>query len=577
LPVDGRALRPVRKPLNILYGVDETPPLAVTLLSGLQQVGLMAVFLLFPLLVGREAGLHDVEIINLLSLSMVGMAVGAILPALRKGPVGAGFLCPGVFTAAYLGPSLLAARSGGLALVFGMTIFGGCVGAALSQVLRRLRPLFPPELAGFVVMLLAVTIGSIGMRYALGIKISRPVEAEELVVAALSLTTMVGLNVWTRGYLKLFCALIGMGVGYAAAALLGVLHGREFELVNAAPGVAFPPVGRFGWSFDLSLVPAFAVAALAACLKTVGNITTCQKINDADWVRPDMRLIGRGVLADALTSVAAGIVGTTGVNSSPSAVGLSGATGVTSRRVAYAIAAIFLVLALLPKAGALLAIMPQPVMGATLLFSASYVFVNGLEIVSARLLDARRTFVIGLSFMIGLAVDFFPDYFIGLPAGLHPLTSSSLVLGMLSAVVLNIAFRIGLRRTQGLVIDPMHVDPSTIESFMETQGAAWGARRDVIDRAAFNLQQSIETLVSSEVARGPLDVEASFDEFNLDVRVSYDGPPLELPEQRPSNEEIMASDEGERKLAGFMLRQFADRVAATHKGDRSTVLFHFDH
>ena len=92
-----------------------------------------------------------------------------------------------------------------------------------------------------------------------------------------------------------------MGVAYAAAALLGVLHGREFELVNAAPGVAFPPVGRFGWSFDLSLVPAFAVAALAACLKTVGNITTCQKINDADWVRPDMRLIGRGVLADALT------------------------------------------------------------------------------------------------------------------------------------------------------------------------------------------------------------------------------------------------------------------------------------
>jgi NCS2 family nucleobase:cation symporter-2 len=79
------------------------------------------------------------------------------------------------------------------------------------------------------------------------------------------------------------------------------------------------------------------------------------------------------------------------------------------------------------------------------------------------------------------------------------------------------------------------------------------------------------------VASGPLEVEASFDEFNLDVRVSYDGPPLELPQKRPSNEEIMASEEGERKLAGFMLRRFADRVAVTHKGVRSTILFHFDH
>ena len=61
------------------------------------------------------------------------------------------------------------------------------------------------------------------------------------------------------------------------------------------------------------------------------------------------------------------------------------------------------------------------------------------------------------------------------------------------------------------------------------------------------------------------------------MRVSYDGPPLELPEKRPSNEEIMASEEGERKLAGFMLRRFADRVAATHRNGRSTVLFHFDH
>lgn len=567
----------MRKPPNILYGVDETPPLGVTLLSGVQQVGLISVYLVFPLLIGREAQVTDSEVVGLLSASMIAMAVAAILPALRIGPVGAGFLCPGVFTAAYFAPSLLAAHAGGMPLVFGMTIFGGFIGSAFSQMLRYLRPVFPPEVAGFVVMMLGVTIGAIGVRYALGIRTVNPVHPEELVVATVSLCTMIGLNVWTRGYLKLFCGLLGMIAGYVVAASLGVLSESDLERVAGTPIVGLPSIGHFGWSFDYALIPAFVFAALAAGLKALGTITTCEKINDADWVRPDMRVIQRGVLADAITTITAGALGATGVNSSPSAVGLSSATGVTSRRVAFAIGAIFLGLAVLPKAAAVLAVMPRPVIGAAFLFTASFVFVNGLEIVNSRLLDARRTFVIGISFMLGLAVDFFPEYFTRLPAAIHPLTSSSLVLGMLSAVVLNLVFRIGARRTQRLVVDPAHVDPIAIETFMETQGAAWGARRDVIDRAIFNLQQSIETLVSSGVAQGMFEVTASFDEHNMDVRVSYDGLPLELPVRRPSNEEIMASEEGERRLAGFMLRRYADRVAATHRGGRSTILFHFDH
>jgi xanthine permease XanP len=72
-------------------------------------------------------------------------------------------------------------------------------------------------------------------------------------------------------------------------------------------------------------------------------------------------------------------------------------------------------------------------------------------------------------------------------------------------------------------------------------------------------------------------VSATFDEFNLDIRVSYDGPALTLPERRPSDEDILATDDGHRQLAGYLLRRFADRVTATEKGGRSTILFHFDH
>ena len=99
----------------------------------------------------------------------------------------------------------------------------------------------------------------------------------------------------------------------------------------------------------------------------------------------------------------------------------------------------------------------------------------------------------------------------------------------------------------------------------------------MIDRASFNLTQSLEVVLDACAPKGPLRVEASFDEFSLDVAVSYVGAPIELPETRPSNEEIAAGDEGHRRLAGFMLRRYADRVQSTHRDGHTTVRFHFDH
>jgi NCS2 family nucleobase:cation symporter-2 len=566
-----------RKPPGILYAADEPAPAGVAALSALQHVGLNSIFLLFPVLVSREAGSSPEVAASMVSVCMIVLSAGALLQALHRGPVGSGFLIPPVATAAYLVPSLAAARQGGLALVFGMTLFAGVLEMALSRALRALRPLFPPEIVGVVVMLIALAVGALGIRSLLGVGTAEAPGAAHYAVAAVTLGTMVALNVWTRGALRLFGVLIGMAIGYALAVLTDGFGPANRATLAAAAWLAAPRFQHLGWAFDASLIVPFAVGAIAASLKTAGCVMTSQKLNDADWIRADFRSIGRGVFADGVTTALAGGLGTSGVNSASSSVGLANATGVLSRNVAFWIAGILLVLAFFPPIGILLYLIPAPVAGSALLFSATFIFINGLEITASRLLDARRTFVIGLSLMAAVAVDLYPAFFAKLPTGVLGVFGSSLVLGTVTALLLNLVFRLGVRKTERFVVDPANVDPVVIEGFMETQGAAWGARRDVIDRASFNVQQSVETLASSSVASGPLEVAASFDEFNLDVRVSYDGPPLELPEQRPSNEEIMASAEGERRLAGYLLRRYADRVSATQSNGRSTILFHFDH
>jgi xanthine permease XanP len=568
----------MRKPAHLSYGVDDKPPLAVNALSGLQHVGLMSIYLVFPALVAKAAGASAEVAVAMVSMTLVALAIGTLLQAFSSGPVGSGFLCQPIASVVYFVPSMVAVKHGGLSAVFGMTIVAGLLEIGLARVLSRLRAIFPAEIAGLVVLLVGIASGIVGLRTALaGADASAVPSSVDLGLALTTLAIMVVLNVWGRGKLRLLCVLIGMAAGYAAAWALGRVGAAEAAQLGAAPLFALPTVSHLGWAFDSTLLLPFVVAAVAATLKVMGNVTTCQKVNDADWVRADMRSIGRGVVGDGLGSVVAGALGAHGLNSSTSAVGLATATGVTSRRVALSVAAFLLVLAFVPKLGQLFYLMPRPVAGAALVFSSTFIIINGLEIMTSRLLDARRTLVIGLALIFGLAVEGFPGLLEIFPSGARVALGTSLVLGTLVALALNALFRLGVRKTAMLTVQPGPADSTALRQFMERQGAAWCARREVIDRAGFNLAQSIETIAASGVAQGPLEVAATFDEFNLDLRVSYDGPPLELPDMRPSHDEILASEEGERRLAGYMLRRFADRVAVSRKGERSTVLFHFDH
>jgi NCS2 family nucleobase:cation symporter-2 len=56
---------------------------------------------------------------------------------------------------------------------------------------------------------------------------------------------------------------------------------------------------------------------------------------------------------------------------------------------------------------------------------------------TSRLLDARRTFVVGLSVLAAIAVEVHPTFFAKLPAGMLVVFGSSLLVGTLTALLLN--------------------------------------------------------------------------------------------------------------------------------------------
>jgi xanthine permease XanP len=569
--------RYVKKPASLVYGADEKPPTAIIVISAIQHVGVIAIFMIYPLIVARQAGAPATEIAAILRMGMLALAVAVILQALPRGPVGSGFLAPSIFTGVYLGPSLLAVKLGGLPLVWGMTIFAGFVEIGLSRVWPRLRVFIPPETAGMVVFLVGVIIGLAALRVLLGDGVGGMVSGRGALVAGVSIGTMIGLNIWNKGQLRLFCILVGMVVGYGLSGLTGYITGTDVHAVLSQPILALPSASHLAWAFSWSMVIPFAVSGLAAAMSATAVVTTYQRLTDAEWVRPDARSIVGGIFGDGIAAVVAGLLGTHGITISTANVGLVAATGVASRRIAFVVAIILAVAAFQPTLVGILTIMPPPVMAAALLFTAVFIMISGVQIISTRVLDPRRTLVIGTGLMAFFMVSVVPSAFAGVPQWAQPLVTSPLVLATLVALSLNLLFRIGIRRTVSLTIDPRAVVLQEVANFIERAAGSWGARRDVITRVEYAVQQAVEAIVEFCQVKGPIALTVSYDEFDIDAKLTYAGLPMELPDWAPSHDELLETEDGPRRLAGFMVRRQADRAQSTIEHGATVLNLHFKH
>jgi len=567
-----------KKPANLIYGLDESPPLGTTVLLGLQHILALSSAFVYPVIVLRETGMLAAQAEQMIHASMIVMGIATILQTLRHGRIGSGYLCLEQAGPAYVPVSILAVKAGGLPLLAGMTLVSGFFGVVLSRLMGRLRPLFSAEVTGTIVMMVGLALIPVAVSRFLGIEESGGViDALSVSIASITFFVMVGVTVWGSSRLQLFGVLIGIAVGSICAYASGLVTDEHLHRLEQASLLALPSFTGEGWSFSGTLLVPFLVTALASSLKAVGDLTTCQKVNDAEWKRPDMKSISGGILADACGVMLSGGVGTMGQSTSSANVGLSIATGATSRRIGFACGVMLMVLAFVPKLTILFVIMPSPVIGALLFFAASFMMVAGVQILTSRMMDTRKTFVVGVSIILGLSVNMLPGAYQNVPGMLQPAFASSLSVATLSALLLNLLFRIGIAQRAKLQIDPRADSSEQIFLFMEKQGGAWGARKEVIDRAKSAMNEFVEAVSLLEPSISRIDAEVSFDEFNLDIDMRYDGKPMEFPVQRPTDADLLGDERAVAKLAGFLIRNYVDRIKSDRINGRSRVHFHLEH
>ena len=570
-----RAIAVPERPPELMYALDDVPPWPHLLVLGFQHVAVICPYLVMVALVAQAAKLPHAAAQSAISLAMIAVAFMTVLQSLRLGPVGSGYLCPPVISATYLPSSLAAATSFGISAVCGMVVFAGACETAMASLVNCTRKLFPAVVSGVVIMAVGLEIG----RIAGGVLLDHAVAhgdqtAASFATAFSTLAAMVGLAVWATGLPKLFCTLLGTLVGYAAAAAFQVFPPGFVADYESAHVFAVPDPSFLAYGFAPSFAVPFTIAALAAALRVIGVLTTCQQMNDAAWRRPNLRNIAAGMRADGLGCLAGGLLGVTGMSAAPSLVSVEKTTGATSRAIAWSIALWFVALACLPKFSSLIVNMPRPVMASALFFNGALMLVAGIQIVTSRPVTLRASLLIGLSLLAALTVPIFPGFYRSLPGWTHQLTGSIISMTVIVVVPLNALFLLGTWHYSHLRLGTRS-EPATaaaFDAFFEKQAREWKIPAEDTLHVRSVLDAAIEDVAAN--ANGPVELSLASDSFDVLATLRYRGNLPPLPGTRPKKS-MVEEQSFVSGLSGYLSGLHADRVERSAKGEDCEIKLAF--
>jgi xanthine/uracil permease len=584
-----------RRPADLMYASDERPPVGTLFALAAQHTATALAFVAYVLATAHIAKLSHEATQSLVTATVLGMAIATFLQA-YGGRFGAGALIvhlpdPIVMIAA---ASVLAVQGGGALAAIGLA--NGVAGLLIGQLIPRLRAFFPPTIAGVVICVTGISLIAPAFRHSTGFAVaSAPhgaFSAIDITISLVTLAVIVALSVWGSRRVKLFALLAGLLAGVALAGVLGRLEGAE--LLQRAPVFGLPAVPVPSLNVEPAVLVAVVLLAVMVQLDTLGTVVLMSKMDDADWRRADMRRVSRGIRAGSMTNILSGFLGGLPSATSSANIALCHISRSTSRYAGLLAGVLLALVAFLPKSTVALTLIPTPVVGAVETYAAAYLIVSGIELIASRAMDARGTFMVGLSVVAGLAIILLPDIARHAPASLHILAESGVVVAGIVAILLNLLFRIGSSQRAAQQLAPLPETASgtpmdmgaAIVSFVETMGARWGARRDAVQHAAAAALEAAEAIAAAGSDRAITAIRGSFDEFNLDIELLHSGEPLHMGVPTPVSPGLLDTDEDEfqaeldrtlRGVSSVLLRRLADRLTTGKRDGQAFLRLHFDH
>ncbi|EII3726976.1 uracil-xanthine permease family protein [Vibrio cholerae] len=442
--------QPTSRKADLVYQLNDRPPLPQTLFAALQHLLAMFVAVITPsLIICQSLGVPADQTNTIISMSLFASGLSSFIQIRTFGPIGSGLLSIQGTSFNFLGPIIgagLALKAGGadietmMAAIFGTILVASSAEILLSRVLQFAQRIITPLVSGIVVTLIGLTLVQVGL-ISMGGGYAAMADGsfgslDKLALAGTVLAIIVLLNRAHNPYVRVASIVIAMLVGYVMAYLMGMVNTDNLAETQF---IALPIPMQYGLGFDWSLFIPLVLIFLITALEAIGDITATSEVSGEPVKGPVyMKRIKGGVLADGLNSALAAVF-----NSFPNSTfsqnnGVILLTGVASRYVGYFIAGMLVLLGLFPGVASFVQLIPEPVLGGATIVMFGTIAAAGVRIISRVDLDRRAILIMSLSFSMGLGIAQKPEILQFMPEFIKNLFSSGVAAGGITAIVLNL-------------------------------------------------------------------------------------------------------------------------------------------
>ncbi|WP_156840287.1 uracil-xanthine permease family protein [Novosphingobium aquimarinum] len=425
---------------------DYFPGLVLAVPLGIQHVLAMFVSNLAPAIIvagaaGFGYGSADTsELVYMIQMAMLFSGIATFFQTFGMGAVGARLPVVQGTSFAFLPIMIPIVAGQGIAAMAALTtgaVVGGLFHTCLGFVIGRIRVALPPLVTGLVVLMIGLSLMRVGVQYAAGgadaAQSATYGSAQGWLLAAIVAVTTLALSFYARGVWSTASVLIGLAVGYAAAALMGRI---SLDPLDTVGWFMVPEPFHFGFAISASAVLGFCLMGVVSAIETVGDVSgICE--GGAGRPASDRELSG-ATFADGIGTAVAGIFGALPNTSFSQNVGLVAITGVMSRHV-VSVGAVFLVLCgLVPKIGALVTTIPIEVLGGGVIVMFGMVAAAAVSMLSQVEWTQRNMLIFAIALSLSLGLQLEPDALRQSPEMVQVLLCSGVLPAAVIAVFLNL-------------------------------------------------------------------------------------------------------------------------------------------
>ncbi len=425
-----------------VHPVDEVLPPARLAIYGAQHVlAFYAGAVIVPILLAAAIGVKGDDLVYLISADLFTCGVASIIQAVGFANVGVRLpLLQGVtFTAVAPMIAIGKANGGGtdgLLAIYGAVLVAGVFAFLMAPYFSRLLRLFPPVVTGTVILVIGVALLPVAAQQAGGGNPADPSfgSFENLELAAVTLLLIIVVQRVFRGkFLATVAVLSGLVLGTIIAMIAGV---TDFGGVGDADVVGITTPFHFGTpTFGVAAIVSMIIVMMITAVETTGDVFATGEIVGKPIRRND---IARAIRGDGVATVLGGALNAFPYTAFAENVGLVRLTGVRSRFVVAAAGVFMIVLGLFPKIAAVVAAIPNAVLGGAALVMFGTVAVIGIQTLSrVDFHDDRNILIVAVSLGFALIPVAFPTFYRNFDSDIQTIIGSGITMGSIMAILLN--------------------------------------------------------------------------------------------------------------------------------------------